>query len=127
MANGFIMGRRPLVGGGDGLNWVKVYPETSEASAMPMFVIESYLNKVTISPEVASGYICVYWEPSNNEVPEVMLFNLSSLAVGQSAKVTNYLGEHIRIAREGNDTYVFYYGGDFGVNYLYYSPITLPE
>lgn len=106
---------------------MKVYPETSEASAMPMAVIESYLNTVTISPEVASGYICVYWESNGHEVPEMMLFNLSQLAVGQSAQVANQFGEYIRIAREGNDTYAFYYGGDFGANYLYYSPITLPE
>ena len=128
MANGLVFGRTtPTGGGGDGLNWVKVYPETSEASAMPMIVIESDLNTVTISPEAASGYICVYWEPSSTEVPEMMLFNLSQLAVGQSAQVDNRIGEYIRIARKGNDTYAFYYGGDFGVRYLYYSPITLPE
>lgn len=128
MANGFIMGRRITPGGGgNGLNWVKVYPGANGASVRPKFVIETYLNTVTISPEVTSGYTCVYWESSGHEVPEVMLFNLSSLAVGQFAQVSDQFGEHIRIAREGNDTYVFYYGGDFGVNYLYYSPITLPE
>lgn len=109
------------------MNWVKVYPGANGASVRPKLVIETYLNTVTISPEVTSGYICVYWESSGHEVMEVMLFNLSSLAVGQSAQVANQIGEHIRIAREGNDTYVFYYGGDFGIVYLYYSPITLPE
>lgn len=106
---------------------MKVYPVANGASVRAGIVVVTYLNTVTISPEVASGHICVYWESSANEVPEVMLFNLSSLAVGQSAKVTNHFGEYIRITREGNDTYVFYYGGDFSVNYLYYSPIALPE
>lgn len=115
------------MGGGNGLNWVKVYPGTNGASVGAGIVIETYLNTVTISPEVTSGYTCVYWEPSANEVPEVMLFNLSSLAVGQSAQVANQFGEHIRIERKSNDTYAFYYGGDFGVEYLYYSPIALPE
>lgn len=106
---------------------MKVYPGANGASVRPKVVIETYLNTVTISPEVTSGYTCVYWKRIANEMPEVMLFNLSSLAVGQSAQVANQIGDHIRIAREGNDTYVFYYGGDFGVVYLYYSPITLPE
>ena len=127
MANAFISGRRYPTGGGNGLNWVKVYPVANGASVTPRMVIETYLNTVTISHEVTSGYTCVYWEPSSTEVPAMMLFNLSQLAVGQSAQVDNHLGEHIRIAREGNDTYAFYYGGDFGVRYLYYSPITLPE
>lgn len=125
MANAFISGRRYPTGGGNGLNWVKVYPGANGASVR--IVIETYLNAVTISPEVTSGYTCVYWKSSAHEVPEVMLFNLSSLAVGQSAQVDNRIGEHIRIARKGNDTYEFYYGGDFGVEYLYYSPIALPE
>lgn len=90
-------------------------------------VIETYLNTVTISPEVTSGHICVYWEANGHEVPEVMLFNLSSLAVGESAQVADQFGEYIRVAREGNDTYAFYYGGDFMPKYLYYSPIALPE
>ena len=106
---------------------MKVYPEASGASVMPLMVTETYLNTVTISPEVASGYICVYWESSGNELPEVMLFSLSSLAVGQSAQVADQFGEHIRISRDGKDTYAFYYGGDFSVKYLYYSPMTLPE
>lgn len=128
MANGLIFGRAaPTGGGGDGLNWVKVYPGANGASVRPRFTIETHLNTVTISHEVTSGYTCVYWEQSANEVPEMMLFNLSHLAVGQSAQVANQFGEYIRIAREGNDTYAFYYGGDFGVRYLYYSPITLPE
>ena len=115
------------MGGGDGLNWVKVYPGANGASAGERIVMETYLNTVTISPEVTSGYIGVYWEASGHEMQEVMLFNLSSLAVGQSAQVADQFGEYIRIAREGNDTYAFHYGGDFSVNYLYYSPITLPE
>ena len=105
---------------------MKVYPGANRASVGERVVIETYLNTVTISPEVTSGYTCVYWESSGHE-PEVMLFNLSSLAVGQSAQVADQFGEHIRIVREGNDTYAFHYGGDFGVKYLYYSPITLPE
>lgn len=127
MANGFVFGKggTPSGGGGDRLNWVKVYPKANGASVRA--VIETYLNTVTISHEVTSGYTCVYWESSANEVPEMMLFNLSQLAVGQSAQVANPFSEYIRIAREGNDTYAFYYGGDFGVEYLYYSPITLPE
>lgn len=129
MANGFIFGRRTPGGGGggDGLNWVKVYPVANGASVMSRIVVETYLNTVTISPEVASGHMCVYWESSANEVPEVMLFNLSSLTIGQNQTVENRNGEHIRIRRSGNDTYAFYYGGDFAVKYLYYSPITLPE
>lgn len=110
------------------MNWVKVYPGTNGASVRARIVVETYLNMVTISPEAASGYICVLvFIPNINDIPEMMLFNLSSLAVGQSAQVANQFGEYIRIAREGNDTYVFYYGGDFGVEYLYYSPIALPE
>lgn len=91
-------------------------------------VTETYLNTVTISSEAASGYICVLlWLPHANDMPEMMLFNLSSLAIGQDQTVENRNGEHIRIKRNGNDTYAFYYGGDFAVKYLYYSPITLPE
>lgn len=129
MANGFIMGRRitPGGGGGDGLNWVEVYLGANGASVRAGIVVITYLNTVTISPEVASGHMCVYWESSANEVPEVMLFNLSSLTIGQDQTVENRNGECIRIKRNGKDTYAFYYGGDFAVKYLYYSPITLPE
>lgn len=130
MANGFIMGRRitPPWWGGDGLNWVKVYPVANGASVMSRIVMETHLNTVTISSEAASGYICVLlWLPDTNDIPEMMLFNLSSLAIGQDQTVENRNGEYIRIKRNGKDTYAFYYGGDFVVKYLYYSPITLPE
>lgn len=128
MANAFISGRRYPTGGGSGLNWVKVYPGANGASVRARMVIETYLNTVTISPEAASGYICVLvFLPNTNDIPEMMLFNLSSLAIGQDQEVENDVGEHIRIERKSNDTYAFFYGGDFGVEYLYYSPIALPE
>lgn len=112
------------------MNWVKVYPEANGASVMPMAVSPSVgIGTFTFPEDIVLNNIIIIYQmtpKSTFKVPYVDIVKLNDIAVGDSFTGNAILGRLV-IERTGYLEFYIKVQTDFGVEYMYYSPITLPE